>query len=238
MIIVNPERNDGFGAQYQSIIFCILFSEMEKLKFAYRPFEKMEHNYDSEPFFIEKKEELINLKGNFINYNQIQNSEIVNFDLSYIYKSVENNLDLCLSSMSFNDIKKSFYKNKIIPKKSNGKIVSIHIRRPNIYDIGTYGYSDDEYYLNAIREVRKKYSDIEKIKIYSQGSLNDFKKYIDSDLEFHLNESIENTFVDLVFSDVLILSKSSFSYCAGLLTDGDVYYLPFWHKPKNSWLKF
>lgn len=237
MYIVNAERNDGFGAQYQTIIFSILYCELENLKFAYRPFTKMEHNYDSDPFFLSKKEELINIKNNFINYNEISESEIIKRDLSSIYQKVENNLDRCLSMNSFLKIKNLFYENKKIDSSIDGKIVSIHIRRPNKYDIGSYGYTDDEYFLNSINEIKNKFSDIKKIKIYSQGNLEDFKNFVGNDIEFHLNEPIEKTFIDLVTSDILVMSKGSFSYCAGLLCDGIVYYLPFWHKPKKTWLK-
>jgi hypothetical protein len=237
MYIINADRNDGFGAQYQTIIFSILFCELENLKFAYKPFTNMEHNYDCDPFFLDKKEELINIKNNFINYDKIPTSEIIKLDLSTIYYKVETNLDRCLASKTFSDIKKFFYENKNLQKSDDSKIVSLHIRRPNQFDIGEYGYTNDEYFLKVISEIRKKYSDLKKIKIYSQGKLEDFKNFIDNDIEFHLNEPIERTFTDLVFSDILVLSKSSFSYCAGLLSNGIVYYLPFWHKPKKTWLK-
>ena len=32
------------------------------------------------------------------------------------------------------------------------------------------------------------------------------------------------------------MSASSFSYIAAILTDAEVYYLPFWHKPKKEWI--
>ena len=233
MYIVNKESNDGFGSQYQTIIFTILFSELKNLNFAYVPFTKMEHNYDNDPLFLEKKEQLINIKNNFPSYDEIDKGKIIKFDLNEIYRTVENNLDYCMSLDSFKKIKNLFHENKTKP---SNKVASIHIRRPNINDIGDYGYYGDDYYLRVIDDIRKKYNDIEKIKIYSQGELENFSKFVGDDIEFHLNEPIEDTFSDLVFSDILVTSKSSFSYCAGLLCDGIVYYLPFWHKPKNSWL--
>ena len=236
MYIVNSLRTDGFGAQYQTIIFTLLFSELEKLNFAYRPFTKMEHNYDLDSYFLEKKEELINVINHYPNYNTIPQSQIINFDLSLMYKKVESNLDYCLNTKTFLDLQKYFFENKTLKSSDKGKTVSLHIRRPNIFDIGDYGYTKDEYFYNAINEIRKKYSDISKIKIYSQGSEKDFEGY--KDVELHLNESIEKTFTDLVLSDILIMSKGSFSYCAGLLCKGDVYYLPFWHNPKKTWLQF
>jgi|688.fasta_scaffold295138_2 hypothetical protein len=236
MYITNKERNDGFGAQYQTIIFTILFCDIEGYKFVYRPFDKMEHNYDSDPFFLEKKEKFINIKSNYPLYDSINKSEETKIDLSIIYRKIENNLDYCLNLESFHRIKELFLKDKT--KKESEKYAAIHIRRPNRFDIGDYGYDSDDYFINAIDFIRENYSDIKKIKIYSQGKLELFSNFLGDDIELHLNESIEETFSDLVFSDILVLSKGSFSYCAGLLCDGIVYYIPFWHKPKKTWLKF
>lgn len=238
MYIVNKEREDGFGAQYQSIIFSILFSELQGFNFAYRPFKSMEHNYDLDPNFIEKKENLINIKNNYTCFSEISDTEIKEIDLRNIYEHVESNLDLCLSSNSFLNIKNLFYSNKSTNKTDEGKIVSLHIRRHNKFDIGDYGYTEDEYFLNVIKQIKKEHSDVKKIKIYSQGDEISFSNFLDYNVELHLNESVEETFINLVFSDILVLSKSSFSYCAGLLCNGTVYYLPFWHKPKSSWIKF
>lgn len=234
MYIVNAPRNDGFGAQYQTIIFSILYAELNGLPFAYRPFTLMEHNYDNDPLFVEKKENLINIKGNYPSHENIPYDEIKRVDLSTIYNLVESNIDSVLNSESFSKIKNLFKEGKT--KKEEGKVVSLHVRRPNRYDIGDYGYTQDEYFMRVISEIKNKHNDIEKIKLYSQGKPEMFEKFSEFNVELHLNESIEETFTDLVFSDILVMSKGSFSYCAGLLSEGTVYYLPFWHKPKSTWL--
>jgi hypothetical protein len=238
MYITNKKRSDGFGAQYQTIIFTILFAELLNLEFVYTPFTEMEHNYDNDFHFIEKKESLINIINNFKKITDIDQSKIVNYDLSHIYRTVEDRLDYCLLTDSFKKIKNLFFiKNEKLKNLNNGKTLCIHIRRPNKYDIGDYGYSSNEHYLNVIDVIKQQHKDIQKIKIYSQGEIKDFEKFKSHDVEFNLNLSIEDTFIDLVFSDILVQSKSSLSYCAGLLCDGIVYYTPFWHTPKNNWIK-
>jgi hypothetical protein len=235
MYITNKFRSDGFGAQYQCIIFTILFAELMNIEFVYSPFVSMDHNYDDDPNYLDKKEKLINLIGNYSDKNNVDQSKIMSFDLSHIYKTVEDNLDYCLSTSSFKKIKDLFYENK--NNKNEGKNINIHIRRPNRFDIGDYGYTDDDYYLKIIEEIYKKNNDIKKIKIHSQGDVSNFSKFSKYDIDFKLNSPIEESFADLVFSDILVLSKSSFSYSAGLLCNGEVYYLPFWHKPKKTWIK-
>lgn len=34
-------------------------------------------------------------------------------------------------------------------------------------------------------------------------------------------------------ADILIISPSSLSYVAALISDGEIYYKPFWHKPRK-----
>jgi hypothetical protein len=236
MFLTNKLREDGFGAQYQTIIFTILYCHLENYEFVYRPFEKMEHNYGFDTSFLEKKENLINIKNNYLSYFSVQKNQILDIDLNEIYTKVENNIDYCVNTEPFLKIKNLFLKNK---NKSGGeKYASIHIRRPNKFDIGDYGYTSDDYFLNAINKIKTNHPEIKKIKIYSQGEKENFSNFFIDDVELHLNESVEATFTDLVFSDILILYKSSLSYCAGLLCSGVVYYLPFWHKPLKKWKIF
>jgi hypothetical protein len=237
MYITNKVRTDGFGAQYQTIIFTILYAELKNLEFVYTPFDEMDHNYGNDPFFIEKKEKLINLINHFKTKNEVDQNKIINLELSEIYKVVEGELDYCLSTDSFKKIKNLFYDNKNKLKNSDKKTVNIHIRRPNSFDIGDYGYSSDEHFIKIINQLKKTHKDIDKITIYSQGNIDDFFNFKEYDVEFNLNSTIEETFTDLVFSDILVMSKSSLSYCSGLLCEGTVYYTPFWHKPKKTWIR-
>jgi hypothetical protein len=39
----------------------------------------------------------------------------------------------------------------------------------------------------------------------------------------------------MISSDILVMSKSSFSYVAALLHQGLVIYEPFWHRPMGHW---
>ena len=69
--LTNFTRDDGFGAQYQTILYSIMYSELVNKEFVYTPFKKMEHNYDDDPNFLKEKENLINIIGNYKNVNDI-----------------------------------------------------------------------------------------------------------------------------------------------------------------------
>jgi hypothetical protein len=78
-----------------------------------------------------------------------------------------------------------------------------------------------------------------KFHIYSQGNIENFQEIVnltEYNIEFHLNEFVLDTFNAMIFADVLATSKSSFSYVAALLSNGIIYYTPFWHRPLAHWI--
>ena len=71
--------------------------------------------------------------------------------------------------------------------------------------------------------------------LFSQGPSVQFARYESPDTVLHVNESVESTFTAMVLADVLVTGATSFSYTAGLLSEGTVYYIPFWHAPLPDW---
>lgn len=232
-LITNHESDDGFGSQYQRRIFSILYAENNNMEYVYRPFVKMAHNYDNDPKFIENKETFINLKPHYRNIDDVQNQPVYVLD-PHVW-DVNNNLDYYLQTPSFQKIKDLFYEGKM-SSRSGCTNVAVHIRRPNADDIGDYGYHEDEYYMRAIEHIRDKYDGKKLFHIYSQGKVEDFNNFLSEDIILHLNESVEDTFWGMVSADILIMSKGSYSYAAALLSNGTVYYLPFWHSKSSKWL--
>ena len=69
---------------------------------------------------------------------------------------------------------------------------------------------------------------------------NDFKEFSAlKDVQYHLNTDVREAFHCLVRADLLIVCKSSFSYCAGLLNENTVngdLIKEWWHKPLKNWI--
>lgn len=232
MSFTNTPRSDGFGAQYQSIIMAAVYCELNNLEFSYTPITSMEHNYDNEPNFIEKKEDLMNIKNNFslsVGNNQ-------NIDILQSYKFCESNLDKFYNSNTLNKIKRIFRENKQNPFTTDNNI-AIHIRRTNIHDSRNSSTTPDEYFERILSFMVEKYPTYN-IHIYSQGDINHFRDSFKSfpQLIFHLNGAVEDTFIQMVYADILVTCQSSFSYTAGLISNGVVYYIPFWHPPLSHWV--
>lgn len=238
VIVTNPARNDGFGGQFQTIIYSVIFAELCDMKFLYSPFRDMEHNYDNDPEFIQKKETLINFIGNFAINDDIQTQSAISAE-SYV-RFFENNLEPCVSSAALKRIKEIFRANKNIedyfnPNEFN---IAIHVRRPNPHDNRIQGTdTPDATFTGIIDSLREIYaSKHPKFHIYSQGNINKFKdSFTADDIVLHLDESLEQTFTSLVLADVLVTSPSSLSYTAGLISNGAVYYIRFWHPPLPNW---
>ena len=132
-VITNPYRSDGFGAQFQGLIYSVIYAECNDKDFLYTPFRNMEHNYDNDPQFLERKEQLINFIGNF----EVNKSfEIQPPSHSTYYEFFENNLFLCSNSSSLKKIKRIFKlnKNKSDYFDKDNLNIAIHVRRPNPHD--------------------------------------------------------------------------------------------------------
>ena len=233
--------NDGFGAQYQKIISTFIYCKLNNLSYVYKPFNLIEHNYNNDKDYIEKKELLINLKKNIENIkNNENNINLIDLDFgNIIMPFFENNIDLCCKSQHMQFIKNCFWENKERDFYKNGKYnIAVHIRRPNSHDNRIEGANTkDNYYLDIINKIRDKYSDKDiQFHIYSQGNIENFKLFENDDVKLYLDTDIESTFIGMIAADILITSASSFSYVAALMSDGIIYYKKLWHNPCKEWI--
>jgi hypothetical protein len=229
---------DGVGAQYQRIIQTYIYCKSTGLQFVYTPFDTIEHNYQNDPNFINQQEELVNLYNNLPLVKGTQANPI---GYGKVMPWFESNIDMACNSEHMKFIKKCFWENKDRDVyKNNKKNIAIHIRRSNTGDKGTAGEritTPDEYYLNIMKNIRNKYQaeDLQ-FHIYSQGNLGNFDKYKEKDVVLHIDEAVNTSFICMVGADILVTSPSSFSYIAALISDGEIYYKRFWHKPCTNWI--
>lgn len=232
--VTNFSVGDGFGSQFQNIIAAAAYAELNDKIFLYTPFQAMEHNYDNDPLFLLKKELLINFIGNF------ELNTYSNIPVAYYKEFFDNNVSACIQTNAFKKIKTIFRENKnksdyFDPQYFN---IAIHVRRHNTHDSRETGTeTPDKLFLNLLEIFRNKYHTRSlQFHIYTQGKIEEFAIFKANDVVFHINEATEDSFIGMVFADVLVSCASSFSYTAGLLSDGIVYYVPFWHTPLPHWI--
>jgi transcription initiation factor TFIID subunit 8 len=238
--ITIKSRGDGFGAQFQNIIYAICYADYFKniITYVHVPIHSIEHNYNNDPDYNTQIEDLMNLRNNIPTQNNYDNLHQIH--TTPVYSFFETNIDILLKSEIISKLKKIFWMNKNKNHFNNNcKNIAVHIRRPNSFDNRLFGAdTPDEYYLKVINNIRNQYNNDKLIfHIYSQGDINNFEKYKNNDTILHIDEDICNTFIGLVAADILVMSRSSFSYTAGLLSDGIIYYHhPFYHRPASHWI--
>lgn len=281
--IIKPKKyisslpfDDGFGAQYQRFIWtCIYAEEYEDAIFVYKSPVKIAHNYTAEPQFVDKMENIMNMKPHYTNHKDICYDErltIITPDFYDVFNYVEKNIDACMKSKSMRRIKEYYWQNKnrnnerlrlfrikdsssasLSSSESSANVythhLALHMRRPNCDDTRPNGGEEytNEYYIRSLLNIRGtylKYDANYKIQfhIYSQGNLDNFTNIythpiIGKDVMMHLDDNTEDTFVGMTVADILVTSASSYSYVAAFLSDGDIYYTDFWHKPCSWWNK-
>lgn len=193
--------DDGFGAQYQRFIWtCIYAEEYENAIFVYKSPTKIAHNYTADPNFIQTMEETMNMKSNYVNYQDIadkDNATIITPDFYDVFNYVEKNIDVSMKSKSMKRIKEHYWRNKNrndermrLFRITNSTSISsevythhlaLHMRRPNCDDTRPNGgeeYTND-YYIQSLLKIRDtylKYDPKNKIQfhIYSQGTPEHF----------------------------------------------------------------
>ena len=232
-IVTNSPRCDGFGSQYLVLIGSVINAERHNAEFHYTPLIRMEHNYNNNPAFLKKKEWLINFIGNF----PLAASKLPYAQCNYHHEARGGEIIAC--SKSLQKIKNIFRLNKNISDYVDTKRfnIVIHVRRPNAHDNRVYGTDvPDQFFLEIIRMLRIKYKNNNPIfHIFSQGEIANFAAYKTDDTLLRINETIEDAFSTMVFADMLVAAQSAFSYVAGLLSEGSVYYIPFSCKPLPHW---
>jgi hypothetical protein len=252
-----PNKGAGIGHQMANWIAGYWFARQFNLKFAHIPFSNS--SWEAFLGFGENEEtvdELVNSQGYkkiriplFDEYNNREVELIKKIIYSYqsqkvvfvteqdqFYKNQYGNID---------ELKKKFYSAKsrkddqLIYSKENFNI-AIHVRRGDI-NIGQLNHNpnlllrwqDNEYFTKVLENVIENINPSKPIKIFlfSQGDKSDFSDFEKfENIEYCLDMSAKDSFLHMVYADLLITSKSSFSYKPALLSKG-IKVVPnnFWH---------
>jgi len=144
------------------------------------------------------------------------------------------------------DILKEKFFNAPIRKKDrlffNNKFlnIAVHIRRGDII-IGQKNknpnlllrWQGTDYFINILKNILENFKTDKPVAIYvfSQGKIADFVEFNQFDnIHYCLDVNPMDSFLHMVFADILITSKSSFSYKPALLNNGiKICPKDFWH---------
>ncbi|MBC7845810.1 MAG: hypothetical protein H7Y10_04915 [Flavobacterium sp.] len=239
--------NQGAGIGHQIDVWChgVFISKDWGLKFAYLPFSKekwdiflgfgedeisvkelrqKKYKIRTLPYFNVDDLDSVKLNKQIIaSYQGEKIVFIAEVDQPYSYSA---------------DEKANFIRDKFISASSrvNDKVlydrknynIAVHIRRGDIMaDFNnpnlTMRFLNNDYYDNVLKQVVENIITDKPINIYiySQGKPGDFTEFNKyKNLIWCLDVSTQNSFANLVYADVIITSKSSFSYDPALISDG------------------
>ena len=244
---------DGTGSQIHRRVSIWAYCKLNDVKYVHTPFFKMEHNYEKDDMFETQWEQFFNLGYNELQLSDVDESELQSVEKMHDYFEKENSVDL------YDKVKDEFRKKYYMTKKPNLIYdenyinVAVHVRRGCIYGrkhrFRKRGTSD-EYFISLMEKLNKektekpyKFYIITQSKTAKRGfrmkspknMFDNFKKLDHLNTELLIDGCPFFDFHHLISADVLITSKSSFPYVAGLFTNGRVIFNKFWHEPKSYW---
>ena len=136
------------------------------------------------------------------------------------------------------ELRKKFHRNGPL-NETHALTVAIHLRRGDVSPVHDRRFTPVGSVCESAREVigiledrRQNYT----LSAYSEGSESDFAQLQAMGVKLFLDIDAMWTLRQLVDADILIMSKSSYSYVAALISDGIKLYEPFWHSPLDSWI--
>jgi len=260
-----PNSGAGIGHQMANWISGYWFAKQFGVAFAHSPFSSSK--WDTFLGFGENERTLNNLVKNE-NFKKVklplfEEDDIIQVSLILkIIKSYSNEkvVFVCEQDQSYRDqygiiseIQEKFY-NAPIRKEDkllydrNEFNLAIHVRRGDIVvgqnkiENHTMRWLTNDYFVNVLQNTLDFIKTEKKVTIYlfSQGKKDDFVVFKQfSNLKYCLDMNAMDSFLHMVYADVLITSKSSFSYKPALLNKG-IKIVPenFWHGyPKsNDWI--
>ena len=148
----------------------------------------------------------------------------------------DSNPDAYLSLMP--ELRKKFYANGQ-PPKNDLLTVAVHLRRGDVTSAHSRRFTSVNTVCETVRVVKGMLEERREdhiLSVFSEGQESDFFELQEMGAKLFLNVDAIWTMRQLIEADILIMSKSSFSYVAALISDGIKIYEPFWHAPPEPWI--
>lgn len=125
------------------------------------------------------------------------------------------------------------------PPKPQRRQIAVHLRRGDITPCrprtrGYPRYLPNQHFLRLIDRYNPKNNS--NVVVYSESeSFESFDEFRNRGFQVVLDGSIGDVWKGILVSDVIILSRSSFSLVPAIMSKGTVVFTPFWHSPLPHW---
>jgi hypothetical protein len=247
-LTINNDWADGGGSQIQRRMSIWAYCKLNNIQYVHTPVFPVEHNYDEDGSFEDKWENFFNLGHGELSLDDVDESELSYVESMNEYFD-ESGVDL------YDKLRDDFFEKYFLTEKpklvfDEDKVnVAVHVRRPAYRAKQQEDRKiSDEYYISVMESIKEEAqnSDREcKFYIYSVSPkhynfcrVDIYREYrnLDMDIELVIDGCPFSDMHHMMMSDVLVTSKSSFSYLPALFTGAKVFYHKFWHEPKSYWV--
>jgi hypothetical protein len=222
--------SEGAGSQALMIMNAIIFARSYGFEYVHTPFHFIQHAERPMGDWVAAWESLFNLGVGESPCNG-ERREVVDFCYNFT------GLGQCFGSRWRSDeltddframipeLRCKYHVNKSPGEtgKTNQLTVAVHIRRGDVSADDADYFTSNEAILRTITTVQSVLNarNVQsKIAVHSQGSKADFADLSRLGVELFLNVDAVWTMQELIKSDILIMAKGCFSYCAGLISCG------------------
>ena len=261
-------KTDGFGAQYNAILSGFAFCDnREDFTYVHTPFYSISHGWgwvnDVEP--MRSWEKRTNTLNEFIGFpykkGKLTNGRAVDVVFKKgVYSVFKDSRPSNWYTESTIKKIRNYYWSTPKPPACQQDIV-VHIRRGDVQPNRKNRKSRwtcNEWYRDRIPWVASKYPSDYTIAVHSEGEMSEFESIMDGwpdelinrttwklgkNWEFDCEYDLITAFHEMVTAKVLLQSRSSFAFVAGILSKGDIFYHPskndgaslgIWH-PLDNW---
>ena len=206
----------------------------------------MQHNDNNLVTFPKSMNEFINIEHAFRSVNDLSisdNSKLQRLKESTIVHG-SYNPTFFYTSTFLNTFRQCYYSaekpdisNIYNPNDFN---IAIHIRRGDVNASKFPSrYTSNSQYIDFLQKCNVPDNSV--IHVFSEGKESDFSEFVSTfpNVKLHISTDVQETFHCLVKADYLLLSKSSYCYCAGMLNKNQVnciFIKSWWHRPLNHWV--
>lgn len=226
-------RSEGAGSQAVMTMNAINFARSYGFEYVHTPFRFVQHAERPMEEWAEAWESLFNLGAGEAPCRE-DRSEVV--DYCYHFAG----LGQCFGSKwrwdeladrfraMIPELRSKYAVNKSREKR-NHVVVTVHTRRGDASTNDPGYFTNNETILQTIATVQSVLNARNvpyRIGVHSQGSAADFADFSKLGAELFLNVDAVRTMQELIESDVLVMAKGCFSYCAGLLSEGTKIFEP------------
>ena len=245
---------DGMGAQYQRIIGIISLAESNGCMYLHTPIKQMEHSTQDEVIEIENFLQINSYYNKdpiiFDYVHHVNNTEIMSVILHFKNQSNTNNILLMINNpLAILDETPSLYNNvmpilrkikqprELVYFKQDAINIAVHIRRG---DVNKTQYPDrylpTSYFKTIVDNLLLQYPDAN-VCIFTELTQENKEEFniFGNNIKIISGGDVIITFEHLCKADILITSKSSFSYVAALYNENAILYTTFWHNPLPNW---